>query len=326
MLRSAAMPALSVLLPVRNAGAYLAPALASLWRQTFRDFEVVAVDDGSVDGSGERLERAATTEPRLRVFHVPHAGLPAALNLALDRSRAPIIARHDADDLSHRARFSRQLGHLTAHPRVAAVGSRLRLFPTAAVTDGMRRWARWHNGLLTHDEMARESLIESPLAHGTAMIRRRWLERVGGWRECGWPEDLDLWLRLVRQGARLAKCDETLYAWRQHPASATRRDPRYSPARFADLRMDALKGAFLEAPGTVHLVGVGRSLREWEARLAAHGVRVRAVEAGRPREELARSLGPRTLLVFGALPARTRWREALLASGMRELRDFVFVA
>lgn len=63
LLRSAPMPVLSVLLPVRDAGPYLAPALASLWRQTFRDFEVIAVDDGSTDGSGERLERAAALEP-----------------------------------------------------------------------------------------------------------------------------------------------------------------------------------------------------------------------------------------------------------------------
>jgi hypothetical protein len=174
--------------------------------------------------------------------------------------------------------------------------------------------------------MARESLIESPLAHGTAMIRRRWLARVGGWRECGWPEDLDLWLRLVRHGARLAKCRETLYAWRQHPASATRRDPRYAPGRFADLRMDALANGFLARSGPLSLVGVGRSLREWESRLAARGVRADTVEAARPRVDLVRSLGPRILLVFGALPARARWRDALVGSGMRELRDFVFIA
>ena len=90
--------------------------------------------------------------------------------------------------------------------------------------------------------------------------------------------------------------------------------------------MDALKSTFLARPGTISLVGVGRSLHEWKSRLAAHGVRIRAIQAGRPRVELVRLLGPRTLLVFGALPARARWRKALLESGMRELRDFVFIA
>jgi glycosyltransferase involved in cell wall biosynthesis len=320
------VPALSVLLPVRDAGAYLAPALASLWRQTFRDFEVIAVDDGSTDGSGERLERAAALEPRLRVVRTPPAGLPAALNRALARARAPILARQDADDLSHRERFARQLDHLAAHRSAAAVGCRLRLFPSANVAGGMRRWARWHNALLTHDAMAREALIDSPLAHGTAMIRRAWLERVGGWRDLGWPEDLDLWLRMLARGARLEKCDATLYAWRQHPASATRRDPRYAPARFADLRMDALRRGFLARRRAATLVGVGRTLREWHARLAANGIRVQAIEAARPGADVMKAIGPRAVLVFGAVPARARWREAMIRGGMSELRDFVFVA
>ena len=320
------MPALSVLLPVRNAGAYLAPALASLWRQTMGDFEVVAVDDGSTDGSGERLERAAALEPRLRVIRTAAAGLPAALNTALERARAPVIARHDADDLSHRARFERQLGHLSAHPGDAAVGCRLRLFPSAHVAGGMRRWARWHNALLTHEAMAREVLIDSPLAHGTAMIRRAWLTRLGGWRDRGWPEDVDLWLRMLAAGARLGKCAETLYAWRQHPASATRRDPRYAPARFAELRLDALRRGFLARRRTATLVGVGRTLREWNERLAAAGIAVKAIEAARPRPDVLRALVPRAVLVFGAAPARARWRDALSGVGLLEFRDFAFIA
>jgi glycosyltransferase involved in cell wall biosynthesis len=320
------VPRISVLLPVRDAGAYLAPALASLWRQTFRDFEVIAVDDGSTDGSGELLERAAAAEPRLRVIRAAAAGLPETLNRALACARSPVIARHDADDLSHRERFARQLDHLGRRPKIAAIGCRLRLFPSANVAHGMRRWARWHNALLTHDAMAREALIDSPLAHGTAMIRRDWLERAGGWRDLAWPEDLDLWLRMLAGGARLAKCDATLYAWRQHAASATRRDPRYAPARFAELRLDALRRGFLARRRAVSLIGVGRTLADWESRLTAVGIRVHAIEAPRPRADALQSMRFPAVFVFGALPARARWRAALVGTRARELRDFVFVA
>jgi len=284
------------------------------------------VDDGSTDGSGERLERAAALEPRLRVIHTAPAGLPAALNRGLAEARARLIARHDADDLSHRERFARQLERIAAQRNVAVVGCRLRLFPSAHVGDGMRRWARWHNALLTHDAMAREALIDSPLAHGTAMIRRAWLERIGGWRDRGWPEDLDLWLRLLSRGARFVKCDAALYAWRQHPGSATRRDPRYAPARFAALRLDALRHGFLARRRAVTLVGVGRSLAEWQSRLSTAGVRVFTIAAGRPRADRISTIATGAVLVFGALPARARWREALARGGRVELRDFVFVA
>src|SRR5437773_3802703 len=109
------VPALSVLLPVRDAAPYLTASLASLWRQTHADFEVVAVNDGSTDGSGEALERAAAREPRLRVIHTPARGLPLALNEAWQHARSPLLARHDADDVSHRTRFALQLDTLRRH-------------------------------------------------------------------------------------------------------------------------------------------------------------------------------------------------------------------
>lgn len=205
------MPRLSVLLPVRDAAPYLTASLASLARQSFGDFEVIAVDDGSTDDSGEMLERAATRDPRVRVIHTPPRGLPAALNTGLEHARGDLIARHDGDDLSHRMRFERQHRYLREHPRTAVVGTRVRLFPDRAYAAGMRRWSDWHNRLLDHDAIANEILIDSPLAHGTAMIRRSWLERIGGWTERDWPEDLDLWLRLLARGARFTKLPHALY-------------------------------------------------------------------------------------------------------------------
>ncbi len=321
------MPALSVLLPVRDAAPWLDASLASLWRQSFRDFEVVAVDDGSTDGSGERLERAAAAEPRLRVFHTPPRGLPRAIATAHAHARGPLLARHDADDLSHRQRFEAQVGFLRAHPDVTVVGTRLRLFPAAALRPGMRRWVAWHNALLTHTEMAREVLVESPLAHATALLRRDAVERAGGWRDRGWPEDVDLWLRLLESGARFAKLPRVLYAWRQHPASATWRDPAFSRERIQALQEHSLDRGFLRGRREVALVAVGSSLGRWASALSGRGLHVRVLECGKPHPgpRPTASLRPPIVLVFGAAPARRRWREALTASGMEEGRDFLFV-
>ncbi len=318
------MPLISVLLPVRDAAPWLGASLRSLARQSLADFEIVAVDDGSSDGSGEILERAARLEPRLRVLRTGPRGLPLALNTALAASRGRLLARHDADDLSHRRRFELQAAHLAAHRDDAVVGARLRLFPAPAVGAGMRRWARWHNRLLDHEAMAAEVLIDSPLAHGTAMMRRGWLERAGGWSERGWAEDLDLWIRLMEAGARFAKRPETLYGWRQHPGSATRRDPRYATGRFVELKREALERGLLREAREVHVAGTGGSLARWAAALAGRGRAVTAHAAPRPTRELA-ALRP-LVLVFMAPEARERWREALRKSDMRELRDFMFVA
>jgi glycosyltransferase involved in cell wall biosynthesis len=319
------MPSISVLVPVRNAAPWLTAALRSLWRQTFTDFEVIAVNDGSSDDSGERLERAAREEPRLRVVHTAARGLPSALNTALGLARGRLVARQDADDLSHRRRFARQRAHLEAHRGVAVVGCRLRLFPATAIGAGMRRWARWHNALLTHEAMAHEALIDSPLAHGTAMIRRTALERVGGWRDRGWPEDVDLWLRMLEAGARFAKLPDTLYGWRRHPGSATHRDPRYRRERYMDLRLEALERGLLAGARRVTLVGVGARLAVWRAPRAA---RVRTVDvlAGNHPPTGDMDIEPPIVLVFGAPEARRRWRTTLARRGLSEGSTFVFVA
>lgn len=321
----APMPRISVLLPVRNAAPYLGASLASLWRQTFADFEVVAVDDGSTDGSGEILDRAAAREPRLRVVHARHRGLPATLNAAWAAARSPLLARHDADDVAHRRRFELQAAYLRDHPRVAVVGCRVRLFPAAAVGAGMRRWVLWHNRLLTHEEMAREVLIDSPLVHGTALIRRKWIEGAGGWTEEPWAEDLDLWIRLLEAGARFGKRPETLYGWRQHSASATRTDSRYSPDRFMSLKLAALRRGVLRDRTRVTLIGVGVSLARWSVALGAD-FDVEPVEARRPSTALLNRIAAPLVLVYGAAPARERWRDALRRTAFREGDSFIFVA
>lgn len=318
------MPRLSVLLPVRDAEPWLTSSLSSLWRQSFRDFEVIAVDDGSRDGSGALLDRIAAHEPRLKVVHTDAQGLPRALNRAFSEAQGELIARHDGDDLSHRDRFALQISALAGAPEVDVIGACLRMFPAARTTAGMRRWSAWHNALLTHEDMAREALIDSVLAHGTAMFRRAALESVNGWRERGWAEDMDLWLRLLAGGHRFAKLDRTLYAWRQHPASATRQDPRYQRVQMDALKLDALTRGPLAPARVATVIGVGRSLETWTRLLRGQGWNVTPRTHGRPGG--ARVLDPPLVLVFGSAIARSRWRRMLAERGLTEGREFVFVA
>jgi glycosyltransferase involved in cell wall biosynthesis len=311
---------------VRNAQPWLTHSLATLGRQTMPDFEVIAIDDGSTDASGAVLEAHAARDSRVGVLRTPGIGLPAALNLGFAHARAPYIARMDADDLISRHRFGLQHAHLEAHPEWAVAGSRVRLFPHREVGVGMGRWIRWHNALLDHESIAREMLIDSSLVHGTAMIRREWLERVGGWTNEDWPEDLDLWIRLLDAGARFCKLPQTLYGWRQHAASATRTDERYRLERFVRLKLDAL-GRWLrpdQRPPTV--IGVGRSLERWQAALRARWPETNAIETRSPAHDLLARIAPPIVLVLVAYQRRDLWRSAMTRHGFVESRDFIFVA
>src|SRR5262245_61704838 len=101
--RARRVPHVSVLLPVYNALPYLRDALDSILQQTFTDFEVLALDDASTDGSGAYLD--SIDDPRMRVFHLPKAGYTTNLNVGLREARAGLVARMDADDISLPARF-----------------------------------------------------------------------------------------------------------------------------------------------------------------------------------------------------------------------------
>ncbi|HEY45351.1 MAG TPA: glycosyltransferase family 2 protein, partial [Anaerolineae bacterium] len=117
-----AAPTVSVLMPCFNAADTVDEALDSLLNQTRPDFEIVAVDDGSTDATGERLADWAKLDPRVSVLSIPHGGIIEALNAGINACNAPFIARMDADDCAHPERLEKQIAFLEAHPHVAVVG------------------------------------------------------------------------------------------------------------------------------------------------------------------------------------------------------------
>ena len=118
------MPLISVLLPVYNAANDLPRAVNSLLHQTLQDFEVIAIDDGSTDGSGDLLDRYAHADPRIRVFHQENAGaLGKVLNRAAELARGKFLARQDADDASEPSRLENQVAYLEGHQNTGLCGT-----------------------------------------------------------------------------------------------------------------------------------------------------------------------------------------------------------
>jgi glycosyltransferase involved in cell wall biosynthesis len=208
-------PKVSVIIPVYNAGRYLESAIASVLAQTFRDFEIVAVNDGSTDNSAEVLDFIASRDPRLRVISRPNTGIVGALNDALAAARGEFVARMDADDLCLPERFSRQVEYLEGHPDCVCVGSAFLYIDEAGCP--IKECSRPSD----HDEIEKALLLGNGgiIIHPSAMFRRDAVENVGCYREMAqWVEDLDLYLRLARVG-RLANQPEVLFHYRFHEQS-----------------------------------------------------------------------------------------------------------
>ncbi len=270
---------ISVLLPVYNEEAWLGAALDSLFRQTDRDFEVVAVDDGSTDGSAEILRRAAESDERLRVVTQPRRGIVGALNRAIAEAQGRYLARMDADDVAAPERLRLQADFLDARADVGLVGSRVRFLGDRHAHAGMALFVDWTNGLLSADRIARERFVESPFVHPSVMFRRELVDRFGGYRDGDFPEDYELWLRWLEQGVRMEKLDAELLEWRERPDRLTRTDARYSVDAFFRAKAPYL-ARFLAETNPDHprvtVWGAGRTTRLRLRPLFAAGVEPKA--------------------------------------------------
>ncbi|MFZ5585536.1 MAG: glycosyltransferase family 2 protein [Thermodesulfobacteriota bacterium] len=208
-------PAVTVLMSVYNAMAYLDQAMASILDQGFTDFEFLVVDDGSSDGSWDRLEHWAARDRRVRLLRNPtNLGLIRSLNRGLDEARAPFIARQDADDVSLPQRLERQMAFLAQHPEVAVVGSGVTLIDEAGRELGFNPKPASDRGVRAM------MLVRTAFVHGAVLMRRSVIEGLGLRydRAMLHTEDYDFLSRLLLagQGVNLA---EPLLLYRLHGES-----------------------------------------------------------------------------------------------------------
>lgn len=209
-------PRIDVLLPTYNSDSFLPEAIASIQAQTIHNIRIIVVDDGSTDNTAALLAAAAARDPRIHVITQPNAGIVAALNAGLAACTAPIIARHDADDLSDPTRLEKQLAYLDQNKSCVAVSSLARHIDAAGVALGTITTLKVPKSA---DDSSLPAL-EPYLLHPMLMLRRMPLERVGGYRYVYNSEDTDLYWRL-HEKADLHIIPEPLGSYRLHAASLT---------------------------------------------------------------------------------------------------------
>jgi glycosyltransferase involved in cell wall biosynthesis len=336
-------PAISIVMPVHNQAETLHPALASVRAQSERDWELLAIDDGSTDGSLDVLRAHARGDPRIRVETGPHRGLVAALNRGLSQARGHLIARMDADDVCLPERLAVQRGHLDADPAVGLVAARVRFGGDPVRGAGYARYVDWTNRFLSHEAIALARFAESPLAHPSVMFRRELPERLGGYAPGDFPEDYELWLRWLEGGVRMEKRPEVLLVWNDSPGRLSRRDSRYAVDAFHRVKARYLM-RWLAAHNAHHprviLWGAGRVTRRRVRPLLELGLQVTSYVDVDPRK-VGRTIHGRPVADPASLPApgagflvscvssagaRDHIEGALTAAGYRAGHDYVLAA
>jgi len=223
-------PAISVVMPAHNAVEFVVDAVESILDQSFDNFELVVVDDGSDDGTREHLEDYARRDGRVRVLSSSGRGFVDAVMTGVQHARGPWIARMDADDRSHPERLAAQHAYLSAHPSIRLLGSTARVIWPGGGPASVIRYP-------LSDALIKLCLAaHTTFAHGSVMMRRNDIMAVGGYQRQAFPaEDYDLWCRMALNGVVMANLDQPLYEYRLSPAGTSRRRAEEQKARAREI-------------------------------------------------------------------------------------------
>lgn len=325
----------SVLMPYRDAGPTVAEALESVLAEGVVA-EVVVVDDGSSDEGPAIVAAIARRDRRVRCLRTEGLGVAGALALGWRELRHELVARMDADDVSLPGRIEGTRARLLGDARLAAVGTRVEAFPEPGA--GLVRYVDWLNALTTPEEHARDIFVEAPLCHPSVILRRSAVEAVGGYVDMPWPQDYDLWLRLVAAGWGLAKLPETRLRWRHLPTRVSFNNPRNAPERLVLARARYLAPLLAERPA-FRIWGAGDTGKDLARALEAEGAfaedfadidpkKLGRLARGRPIVPAERALeeGLFVVVAVGTQGARAVVRDRLVAAGKVEGLDFVCAA
>lgn len=295
-------PRVSVILPCHNGEAYLREAIRSILDQTYTDFELIVVDDGSTDGSPAILHDMALDDRRLRIVTQVNGGIVAALNTAMDHARGEYIARMDADDVSFPERLAFQVSYLDRHPEVVIVGGHAvgDRHPTPAST-------RTCGGRHTRTDLTVFPPRVAVSMHPLIMMRAAALRAMGGYRhDYRHAEDYDLFIRASAFG-RIANPPVDVLFYRRHESAISIGNVEEQERSAVRAELDAIARSG-EGPPPARIVEAYTLLRVFR--------RYRAISADRARAM--------RLPVFASLLATTP--HALASNRFRRLPLLIGVA
>lgn len=263
-------PLISVILPTYNAESTLLDAVLSILNGTFKDLELVVVDDGSTDQSLNVLK--SIQDPRLIVSQSPHQGVVAAANKAASLAKGNWIARMDADDISHPHRLEKQWDFAMKN-QCDIVSGLVRIVDLGGVeVPSMKRYSDWLNGLIKHKDILANRFVELPIVNPSILARREWF--VDRCLQGEFPEDYDQWLRALESGARVGKTESIILDWRDHQNRLTRRDARYKREAFDRCKKQYLLTGPLRNIKKIILWGAGQTGKPWLTWLLNQGFEI----------------------------------------------------
>lgn len=185
---------ISVIMSVFNGERYLRESVRSILDQSFKNFEFIIVNDGSIDKSGEILSDLAAGDSRIKIItNVTNIGLTKSLNKAINIAGGEYIARQDSDDISLLQRLEKQVVFLEGHPEIKILGT------CGYAVNNDRKILRKENLPLSSKKIKKSVIKRNPFIHTSVMIKKEIIDKIGGYNEdFKVIQDYELWFRILR--------------------------------------------------------------------------------------------------------------------------------
>ena len=224
-------------MPVKNALPYLQTCLDSILDQTYKNWELIAINDHSEDKSFEVLKEYASKHPSIHPYQNKGAGIIDALKTAYSYTKGEYITRMDADDIMPPIKLDTLRTLLLDQKGKSLSTGHVKYISENHLGDGYKKYEKWLNSLCTNNnhyaDIYRECVIPSPCW----MMHRADFESIGGFDCEDYPEDYDLCFRMYENQIKVLPSTEVLHIWRDHGKRASRNDDNYSDNRFLDMKV-----------------------------------------------------------------------------------------
>lgn len=225
-------------MPFKNAEKWIAETIDSILDQSFTDWQLICVDDGSADGSVNVVKSIAENDPRIEVYTNSGKGIISALQLGLSLATNEFITRMDADDLMPPNRLQTMVNKMVSLPTKSIVTGKVKYFSESVVSPGYLRYENWLNTLCDehnhYNHIFRECIVASP----NWMCRKEDLLAVRIFEQLTYPEDYSMCFLWFQHGFQIHALDEVTLMWREHPERTSRNSDVYAQASFFNLKVN----------------------------------------------------------------------------------------
>lgn len=247
---------IAIVMTVQNEELYLRECLQSIINQSFKDWELVVIDDHSSDSTSEILEDFKQKDKRIQWHTNDGNGIIPALTLAYEKSTAPYITRMDGDDLMPADKLELLLNIIKHHGKHVIATGKVQYFSSHPITAGYKRYENWLNDRCEKNDHAawiyRECIVASP----NWLCHRSVIDAVGGFANLQYPEDYDLVLKWIEKGFAIQSTTAITHLWREHPERTSRNSSVYDQASFFHLKLTFFAKKYHDSP--IFVLGEGK--------------------------------------------------------------------